>query len=215
MIQKIALQAVISPNEVQIIIRNAISPGKQVLTSTSVKTTVEIEGIQYTNSSALVARGLFVFLIQSGVKTQTNFGKNLTENDFQMHNQATNYQGKLQISESTFGNVSSGFISWDNFVTVQNGATFTTESLIVSNATSIGSNNSEILVKISFDTYNIWFSPQSQVSNFVWDPTAGMSAGSSASTSADTGSIHTSRTKMTAFHMVTFACFILLVLLLM
>jgi hypothetical protein len=211
MIQQINLQAVITTNELQINIPNMPSPVKQVLIPTAVKVSVEIDGIKYTNSSTVIAVGTFVSVINTGVKTQINVGKNLTSNDFQMPNEATNYQGVLQISDSSLASAS-GFFSWDNFITVQNGTTVTTQNLIVSNAT-IDSDNPEInsLAKVGYSMYKIWFSPQTQVSNLVWDPTAGVSAG----TSTPTASTHTSSATMINFSMVVFAYMLFLGLLLM
>jgi hypothetical protein len=184
LIQEMTLQATATPVEVQITLPSGVQLVKQYLTPHSLKLSVEVNGIQYTNNSTSIALG--TFLIARGMLNENTNRRNVTSSDTQTPDEATNVQDVLQLQDPLSA-IGGGFFSWDRYVAWH----APNDTLVSKRLINAGfhvetdiTNFNQSLIMQGYSLQRIWFTPENQIDNFVWDPTAGVSETTSSSSNA-------------------------------
>lgn len=175
MIQNITLQATATPVEVQITLPSGVDLVKKYLTPHSLKLTVEVNGIQYTNTSTSIALG--TFLIVRGMVNENTNRRNVSSSDVQTPDEATNVQDVLQLQDP-ISSIGGGFFSWERYVAWHAPNDTIVSKRFINSGFSVDENmdhfNQSLVLK-GYSLQRIWFTPESQIDNFVWDPSAGVS----------------------------------------
>lgn len=172
--RKMTLQAIITPKQLEMTLPNGLSKTKKVITPNSLKLSLSIDGVRYTNSSTRLAIGSFFISKGNGLKKDESDD----DSDIVTPETESQHQGVFKIVDAT-SPLGGGFFSWDKYVSMKTvtGA-YASKGLLTSRGVA---DEEQVDAFESLDTFEdddyrvfrLWFVPVEQVDNLFWDPSTG------------------------------------------
>jgi len=172
-VSKVTLQAIVTPKQVEVSLPNVISKARRILTPNTIKLSLSVEGVQYTNNNTRLAIGSFFISKGTGERKESEEASQADTPE-----SVSKFQSVFKIDDGN-STIGGGFLSWDKYISVRTASgVYVSKTLTTSKATiSLDSlkdfKSLDNFEDDNFKVFRLWFLSEEQVDNLYWDPSAG------------------------------------------